>query len=91
MLLNPVSDGSVTSTGSLSFESGILGCVVITADGLNDATVTLKRTDTNGTKVFQIVTKSPMVVTGPFKIGASTGYYSVTGTGSGAQFYEWVS
>lgn len=96
MLFKPVSDGSVTGTGPLTFESRILGGILITANGTNDATVTLQSKDSNGFTVFQIVTKFPIFVAGPFsivdadKMPTEIGYYSVSGTGAAAQFYEWV-
>ena len=96
MMLKPLTDGSVTSTGSLTFTSGIFGGVLISADGTNAATVTVQANNSSGASVFELVTKSPIFVTGPIGIldaaGAATqtGYYSVTGTGAGAQFYEWV-
>ncbi len=91
MILNPVSDGSVTGTGTLEFLSGLLGGVLITADGTNDTTVTLQRDNSDGFTVFKIVTKSPQFIPAPFNLGSKVGYYSVTGTGHGAQFYEWVT
>jgi len=91
MILKPVSDGSVSGTGTLTFDSGTLGGVLITANGTNDATVTLQEDNSNGTRVFQIVTKSPIFVAGPIRIGSTSGYYSVTGTGAAAQLYEWVT
>lgn len=90
MLLNPVSDGSVTGTGTLQFDSGILGGVLITANGQNDTTVTMQITNSSGSKVFDIVTKSPIFVAGPINLGVQIGYYAVSGTGAAAQFYEWV-
>jgi len=90
MLLNPVSDGSVAGTGTLKFNSGLLGGVLITANGTNDTTVTMQKDNSSGSKVFQIVTKSPIFVAGPLRVGSQVGYYSVSGVGSGCQFYEWV-
>jgi len=90
MLLKPVSDGSVVGTGTLKFESSILGGVLITANGTNDTTVSMKTTNSSGSKVFEIVTKSPIFVAGPINLGVQVGYYSVSGVGSGCQFYEWV-
>ena len=90
MLLNPVSDGSVTGTGTLTFESGILGGVLLTANGTNDTTVTMQVSNSSGSKVFQIVSKSPIFVAGPINLGVQVGYYSVSGVGAGCQFYEWV-
>ncbi len=93
MLLKPVSDGprttAETSTGTLTFESGILGAVDITADGTNDAIVTLQQNNSDGEVVFSIKTKQPISINGPRHIGVQAGYYSVTGTGAEAMFYEW--
>jgi len=94
MLLKPVSDGPVTaagvSTGTLTFESGILGAVDITADGSNVATVTLQQNNSSGKVVFSMKTKQPISINGPRAIGVQAAYYSVTGTAAEAMFYEWV-
>ena len=90
MLLNPVSDGFSTGTGTLNFESRILGGVLITANGINDTTVTMQRNNSSGSKVFELVTKSPIFVAGPINIGTTAGYFSVSGVGGAAQFYEWA-
>ena len=97
MILKPVSDGTVTDTGVLSFASNILGGVLISANGTNDAIVTLQSDNSSGFTVFSITTKSPIFIAGPISIvdanGDTTvaGYYSVTGTGAATQFYEWVT
>ena len=97
MILKPVSDGTVAGTGVIQFSSNILGGVLITADGTNAAVVTLQADNSDGITVFSISTKSPIFVAGPVSIvdanGDTTvaGYYSVTGTGAAAQFYEWVT
>ena len=91
MILKPVSDGSIAGTTTLTFQSQVLGGVLITANGTNDATVTLQRDNSNGTTVFKIVTKSPIFVAGPIQIGSKAGYLSATGTGAAAQLYEWVT
>ena len=90
MILNPVTDGSVTGTGTSTYPSRILGGVLITADGTNDATVTLQIDNSDGFTVFKLVTKSPVFVAGPISIGSQVGYYSVSGDGGACQFYEWV-
>lgn len=95
MLLKPVSDGAKTAavdpTGTLTFESGILGGALISADSTNAVTVSLQQNNSDGLKVFSIVTKQPIFVAGPIQIGVQAGYYSVSGTGGKVQFYEWVT
>lgn len=94
MLLKALTDGSVTGTGTFAFQSsyqgGLLGGVLITADGTNAATVTVQRNDSNGKTVFKLVTKTPLMIKAPISMeGAQGGYYSVSGTGAAAQFFEW--
>ncbi len=91
MILRALSTGSVTGTSSYTVASGVVGGLLITADGTNDATVLVKRTDTNGKAVISIVTKTPMWVAGPFSLeNVTTAFLSVSGTGAAAQIYEWV-
>jgi len=94
VLLKPNHDGRKTtaddSTGPLAFESGILGGVMISTDGTNAAVVTLQQNNSDGEEIFGISTKTPMWIHGPMLLGTQVGYYSVTGTGAEARFYEWV-
>ena len=94
MLLNPVTDGAKTAagdpTGTIKFQSGIMGGVLISADGTNAVTVTLQADNSDGKTVFSIVTKQPMFPTAPIGLGSKVGYYSVSGTGGEVQFFEWV-
>ncbi len=94
MLLKPVHDARKTtaddSTGTLPFESGILGGVMISTNGTDAAVVTLQRNNSSGFQVFGISTKTPMWIHGPMQIGVQVGYYSVTGVGAEARYYEWV-
>lgn len=89
--LRPLTDGSkAATTGTLSVRSRIIGAVLITADGTNAVTVFLSRTDTNGSKVFELVTKTPINITMPIECDTHDVFYSVAGTGGAAQFYEWI-
>jgi hypothetical protein len=84
-------DGSLTGTGTLTCESRIMGGVLITADGTNNATVIARRLNSAGKIVFKIVTKSPLFTTGPIGLEDTQAlYYDVSGTGAAAQFFEWV-
>jgi len=68
-----------------------MGGVLITADGTNNATVIVRRENSSGKQVFDLVTKSPVFITGPLSLdGSQALYYDVTGTGAAAQFFEWV-
>lgn len=92
MLLKAITDGSVAGTGVMDVKGYILGGVLITADGTNDATVVVRRKSSSGKQVFELVTKTPTFIAGPISLeGAGQAHYSVTGTGAAAQFYEWVA
>jgi len=94
MLLIPLNtsagDGTVSGTGTFELEGGpILGGVNIAADGTNDATVEVRWDDDVGKVIFSQVTKSPMFVAAPMQATLIC-YFSVTGTGASAQFFQWV-
>ena len=91
MVLNPVSNGSVTGTGTLTIPSGILGAVLISADSSTAATVILRKDNSSGEIVYKVVTKAPLFTAGPIRIGSQALYYDVTtGSGGAIQVYEWV-
>lgn len=92
MLLKAIGDdGALAGTGTLTCESRIMGGVLITADGTNNATVIVRRENSSGKQVFDLVTKSPIFITGPIGlVGTQALYYDVSGTGAAAQFFEWV-
>ena len=91
MVLRPLTNGAVTGTQTLTIKSRIVGGVLITADGTNAATVIIKRSDTNGKPIFDIATKQPLWIAGPFSLeDTETAYVDISGTGAEAQIYEWV-
>lgn len=81
--------GLITGTGTVAVPSGIVGGINISADGTNAAVVVLRKNDASGEIIFSQSTKSPMLAVAPFN-AAQTVYYSVSGTGASAQFFEWV-
>ncbi len=92
MILKAINDGKVSSTGSMTVESGMIGGILVTTDGNNAAVITIQRNDSSGKKVFDISTLSPGMITVPLTLeDTTTAYYSVTGTGASAQFFEWVT
>ena len=92
MILRPISNGSISGTGTLTFKSGIVGGVLITTDNSNAAAVVLRRDSGTGTVVIDISTKTTIWITGPFSMeGTETLYYSISGTGASAQLFEWVT
>ena len=89
MLLKALTDGKVSSTGKVTVNSGIVGGVLISADGTNAAAVKLQKVDSNGDIIFDISTKQPMWFGAPVESGSNV-YYSITGTNASAQIYEYV-
>jgi hypothetical protein len=91
MVLRPLTNGSFNGTQTLTVKSTIVGGVLITADGTNAATVVVQRQDANGKEIFEIVTKVPLWIAGPFSLeGTEAAYVTASGTGAAAQLYEWV-
>ena len=92
MLLKTLTAGAVSGTDTLTVKGFIIGGVLITTDGTNAASVTIRRNDASGKILFQISTKTPIFVSGPFSTEeTSTIYISVSGTGGAAQIYEWIT
>ena len=91
MVLRPITNGSFAGTQTLTIPSTIVGGLLITADGTNNTTVVVQRDNTSGKEIFEIVTKQPLWIAGPFSLeGTTQAYVSVSGTGGAAQIYEWV-
>ena len=92
MLIKAITNGSVTSTGTVECESQIVGGVLITTDNTNQGTVILRRDDASGKQIIEIKTVTSMWISGPFSMeGTSALYHAVSGTGCEAQLYEWVT
>lgn len=91
MVLRPITNGAFTGTQTLTIKSQIVGGVLITADSTNAAAVTVQRVDGSGKKIFDVSTKVPLWIAGPFSLeNTDQAFVSVSGTGALAQIYEWV-
>lgn len=91
MVLRPITNGSVTGNNTLTIASQIVGGVLITTDGTNAAVVTVHRDDASGKEIFDISSKQPLWIAGPFSLeGTDQAYVTVSGTGAAVQIYEWV-
>ena len=92
MLLKAINNGGVTSTGTVTCESKILGGILITTDNTNAAGIILRRDTSGGKQIIDISTITTMWISGPFSLEETDQlYYAVTGTGAAVQLYEWVS
>jgi hypothetical protein len=92
MILKALNSGRVSGTGTVTVNSEILGGVLITTNGSDAVTVTVQRVDSGGKTIFSVSTTVPMFAAGPMSLEKSdAAYYSVSGTGGTAQFYEWIN
>jgi len=92
MILRALSNGALSSTGTLTVPSQIVGGVLITTDNTNAATVILRRDNASGSQILDISTITTMWIGAPFSLDRTeTVYYSITGTGASAHLYEWVT
>lgn len=89
MRLHTLTDGAVTSTGTLTMVQGGFGGALITTDGTNAAVVTV--TESSGRKIFDISTLNPGFIIAPIHSSSNVVTYAITGTNAKAQFYEWVN
>lgn len=92
MILRALTNGALTAADTVTVKSGIIGGVLITADGTNAVVVQVRRDDSSGKRIIDVTTKIPLWITGPFHLeDTERAYVNVSGTGAAAQFYEWVS
>lgn len=92
MILRPLTPGRVSGDNTIPIETCLLGAVLVTADGTNNATVQIRENSVTGRLIFDLVTKQPGFF-GPFPINASGAkllFHSISGTGASAQIYEYV-
>jgi hypothetical protein len=91
MILRALTNGAASGDQTLTGPSRIIGGVLISADGTNNATVVVRREDSSGKPIIHVVSKIPLWLTGPFSLeGSQNAFVSVSGTGALGQFYEWV-
>jgi hypothetical protein len=92
MILRALTNGAITAADTVTVKSGIVGGVLITADGTNNAVLVVRRTDSAGKPIINVTTKIPLWVTGPFHLeDTERAYVDISGTGAAVQVYEWVS
>ena len=89
MILKALTNGSITGTGTVTVDSGILGGILITTDNSAQGTVILRRDDDSGKQIIEIKTVTTMFISGPFSMESTNDlYYSISGTGCEAQLFE---
>ena len=91
IVLEPLTSGTVSSTGTVRCSANNLGSVIITTDGTNQVTVVCRDNDASGTILVSVATKSAGQVLGPFHAPSGQVYYSCTGTGGAIQMHQYVN
>lgn len=68
-----------------------LGGLLITADGTNTVTVTVRKTNAEGELIIDAFqTRSSMFLAGPFDTAPATAiHYTLAGAGGGMQVFAW--
>jgi len=94
MILRPITSGQVSGTNTATLSgshqsAGVFGGALITTNGSDAVTVTVRETDGSGTILFQITTISAGPFWAPVKSEDSTIHYVISGTGGTAMLYEW--
>lgn len=89
-----ISSGKVSGTNSLTpipdTDQGVVfGGALITTDGTNQATVTVRKNNGSGAIVFQVATVSAGMFACAVDMGKVSAVHTVvSGTGAEAQFYQ---
>lgn len=90
MILKPITDGKVSGAGTAPMSGKLFGGVLLSTDGTNAGVVIVRDGGESGSKLFDLSSKSPGSFLIPAPAASGKIYYSVTGTGASAQFYEMV-
>lgn len=89
--MKALTNGTISGTGTLTVDGYKIGAVLLTTNNSNAATVTLRRDNATGKKLFDLSSVTTIWVAGPISTEETqTVYYSISGTGATAQLYEWV-
>lgn len=96
MNLRPLTEGEVSSTGTVTLngrvngQGGRLGAVLISTDGSSVGTFVVRENDASGDILFDLKSATAQMVFAPVSTSTQTLYYSFTGTGASAMLYEWI-
>jgi hypothetical protein len=88
-ILVPLTDGAVSGTGTMFLRGDSVGGLLVTTDGTNAAAIVLRKNNASGDRLLDISTKGTIFQSPRIRLGdTSVVYFSVSGTGAKAQFYE---
>lgn len=88
--VRPITDGTVTGTGTIQLDGYLFGGFDLNCDGTNTGTVIVKDNDSSGKVLIDSNSITGKTVIAPFKADSKQIYYSVSGTSADAMLYEWV-
>ncbi len=87
--LQPLTGAAVAGTGTLVMNGNCFGGTIITADGLNNAVVEVRKNNATGDLLFDVSTKLPLIETVPIHVDdTNVLYFSCSGTGAKVQLFE---
>ncbi len=89
MILKPITNGRTSGAAIVACPSRLLGGVLISVDGTNAGTVTVRKDSATGDVVFDMVAFRPVFFSKPM-LASDVIYYSISGTGCTAMLYEWI-
>lgn len=88
--VRPITDGTVTGTGTITLDSYLFGGIDLNADGTNAGTVQIRDNNSSGTVIIDASSVNGKTIIAPFHAPSGKIYYSVSGTGADAMLYEWI-
>jgi hypothetical protein len=90
MVIRPISAGAVSGADTISLDQNVFGGFVLSTDGTNAGTVTIRDTDGSGTILAQVTSVQSLAFIQPIRADSGTVHYTISGTGASAMLYEWV-
>lgn len=88
-VLVPLTAGQVSGTNSVNLDGNLLGGFLLTADGTNLATITLRDGDASGTILVQLSSVDSLGFTAPIRAESGVVHYVISGTGATGMLFEW--
>lgn len=84
----PLTAGRISGTGTLVCEQPRVGGFLLSSDGTNSGTWTIRKNNATGAILFEQTGKSPLAAFTAIELeDTSVLYYSVSGTGAGVMLY----
>lgn len=88
--VRPLSNGTLTGTGTLNLEGYLFGGVDLNSDGTNAGVVIIRDGSSTGTILLDTSSVVGKTIIAPFRCPSQIVYYDISGIGADAMLYEWV-